>query len=73
MPGTNLTRDEAATRGSLLTVESYTLDLDLTVSDKVFESTTVIRFSCSEPGASTFADLDLNADGFDQFPAQCRH
>ena len=58
MPGTNLTRDEAATRGSLLTVESYTIDLDLTVSDKVFESTTVIRFSCSEPGASTFADLN---------------
>jgi aminopeptidase N len=57
MPGTNLHRDEAATRASLLTVESYTIDLDLTVSDKVFESTTVIRFSCSEPGASTFADL----------------
>ncbi|MFN8190030.1 MAG: aminopeptidase N, partial [Nocardioidaceae bacterium] len=58
MPGTNLSRDEAATRGSLLSVESYTIDLDLTVSDKVFESTTVIRFSCSEPGASTFADLN---------------
>ena len=57
MPGTNLTRDEAATRGALLSVDSYTIDLDLTVSDKVFESTTVIRFSCSEPGASTFADL----------------
>ena len=38
-------------------VESYTVDLDLTVSDKVFESTTVLRFTCSEPGASTFADL----------------
>ena len=57
MPGTNLTRDEAQTRAGLLAVESYTVDLDLTVSDKVFESTTVLRFTCSEPGASTFADL----------------
>jgi aminopeptidase N len=57
MPGTNLTREEAQTRAGLLSVESYTIDLDLTVSDKVFESTTVLRFTCSEPGASTFADL----------------
>ncbi|MCW2768110.1 MAG: Membrane alanyl aminopeptidase Metallo peptidase family, partial [Nocardioides sp.] len=57
MPGTNLHRDEAATRAATLAVESYTIDLDLTVSDKVFESTTVIRFRCSEPGAATFADL----------------
>jgi aminopeptidase N len=57
MPGTNLTREEAQTRAGLLSVESYTIDLDLTVSDKVFASTTVIRFSCSQPGESTFADL----------------
>jgi aminopeptidase N len=57
MPGTNLTRDEAATRGALLDVESYTIDLDLTVGDKVFASTTVIRFSCARPGEGTFADL----------------
>ena len=57
MPGTNLTREEAQTRAGLLAVESYTVDLDLTVSDKVFESTTVLRFTCSEPGASSFADL----------------
>ena len=57
MPGTNLTREEAQTRAGLLSVESYSVDLDLTVSDKVFESTTVLRFTCSEPGASTFADL----------------
>ena len=48
MPGTNLTREEAQTRAGLLAVESYTVDLDLTVSDKVFESTTVLRFTCSE-------------------------
>src|SRR6478735_6266257 len=57
MPGTNLTREEAQTRAELLSVESYSVDLDLTVSDKVFESTTVLRFTCSEPGAGTFADL----------------
>src|SRR4051812_6355039 len=57
MPGTNLTREEARTRAGLLDVESYRVDLDLTVSDKVFRSTTVIRFTCRETGASTFADL----------------
>ena len=30
MPGTNLTRDEAVTRASLLDVTSYSIDLDLT-------------------------------------------
>ncbi len=57
MPGTNLTRDEARARAEILAVESYTVDLDLTTSDTTFGSTTVIRFSCSQPGASTFADL----------------
>lgn len=57
MPGTNLTRDEAATRAALLDVTSYAIDLDLTTGDKTFGSTTTIRFTCSEPGAETFADL----------------
>jgi aminopeptidase N len=57
MPGTNLTRDEAATRAALLDVSSYTIDLDLTTSDKTFASTTTLRFTCREPGSSTFADL----------------
>ncbi|MGH3505866.1 MAG: aminopeptidase N, partial [Nocardioidaceae bacterium] len=57
MPGTNLTRDEARARAEILNVESYNVDLDLTTSDTTFGSTTVIRFSCSQPGASTFADL----------------
>jgi aminopeptidase N len=57
MPGTNLTRDEARARAEILDVESYTVDLDLTTSATTFGSTTVIRFSCSQPGASTFADL----------------
>ncbi len=57
MPGTNLTRDEAAARASLLDVASYSVELDLTTGDTTFASTTTIRFSCREPGAETFADL----------------
>ncbi len=57
MPGTNLTREEAATRAALLDVTSYTIDLDLTTGDKTFASTTTLRFTCREPGAATFADL----------------
>ena len=75
MPGTNLTREEARSRAGLLDVESYAVDLDLTVSDKVFRSTTVIRFTCRETGASTFADLvqgdireiTLNGETLDPF------
>ena len=57
MPGTNLSREEAATRAALLDVTSYSIDLDLTTGDTVFGSTTTLSFTCSEPGASTFADL----------------
>jgi aminopeptidase N len=57
MPGTNLTRDEAATRAGLLDVTSYSIDLDLTTGAETFASTTTIAFTCTEPGAATFADL----------------
>ncbi|GAB2444821.1 aminopeptidase N [Nocardioides hungaricus] len=61
MPGTNLTRDEAAVRAALLDVTSYAVDLDLTTApdgqSTSFGSTTTIRFACAEPGAETFADL----------------
>jgi aminopeptidase N len=53
----NLTRDEALERARLLSVDSYVVQLDLTVSDTSFASTTTVRFSCSEPGAAAFADL----------------
>ena len=56
MPGTNLTRDEAATRATLLEVDSYDVHLDLDADPRTFGSTTVIRFR-SQEGASTFADL----------------
>ncbi len=61
MPGTNLTREEAQTRAELLDVDSYTVELDLGRAPDggtpTFGSTTVLRFSCRTPGASTFADL----------------
>ncbi len=62
MPGINLTRDEAAERAKLLSVGSppieYTVELDLGgSSETTFASTTMIRFGCAEPGASTFVDL----------------
>ncbi len=57
MPGTNLTRDEAAARALLLDVTSYVIDLDLTTGDTTFASVTTLEFTCREPGSSTFADL----------------
>jgi len=54
----NLTRDEAFTRSSLVTVRSYDVRLDLTGDGETFASTTVARFGCVRPGASTFIDLD---------------
>ena len=61
MPGTNLTRDEAATRAALLDITSYTIDLDLTTGPQpdqgTFGSVTTLEFTCRAPGASSFADL----------------
>ncbi|MFJ6002425.1 aminopeptidase N [Arthrobacter sp. NPDC092385] len=51
----NLTRDEARTRADLLTVHSYEITLDLTGSDRVFRSTTVVSFDARQ-SASTFID-----------------
>ncbi len=53
----NLTRDEARERARLLNVESYSVDLDLTTGDSTYTSTTVVRFSCAEPGTTTFIEL----------------
>ncbi|MEO7744755.1 MAG: aminopeptidase N, partial [Actinomycetota bacterium] len=57
MPGMNLTREEARERASHLTVTSYDVQLDLTSSEQTFRSETVVSFSSSTPGASTFIDL----------------
>ncbi len=61
MPGTNLTRDEAAQRAQLLDVGAYDVTLDLTTGDKTFRTTTVVRFTARTPGASTFVDLIADA------------
>ncbi|WP_423923401.1 aminopeptidase N [Frigoribacterium sp. 2-23] len=55
MPGENLTRVEAEERKSLLDVQSYEIELDLTRGEEVFGSTTTVRFTATE-GASTFID-----------------
>jgi aminopeptidase N len=52
-----ITRAETSERARLLTVDSYTVTLDLTGGGEVFGSTSVIRFSCAEPGAATYVDL----------------
>ncbi len=57
MPGANLTRDEATTRAGLVAVQNYAIDLDLTTGPTTFRSTTVVTFTASRPGASTFIDL----------------
>ncbi|MDR1151842.1 MAG: aminopeptidase N [Bifidobacteriaceae bacterium] len=57
MPGTNLTRVEAAERAALIAVEHYHIDLDLTGTGDTFGSTSTIRFTCRTPGTPTFVDL----------------
>jgi aminopeptidase N len=56
VPGENLTRVEAAERSGLLSVASYSVNLDLTTSEKTFRSTTVVKFSANKAGSSTFID-----------------
>lgn len=55
-----LYRQEAVERARLLDVASYDIDLDLSGDDSGFDSTTVIRFTCREPGATTFVELDAS-------------
>lgn len=56
MPGTNLTREEARERASIVSTERYEVALDLTTGPETFAAITTIRFSAAE-GASTFVDL----------------
>ena len=63
MSENDLRRDEAVERARLLSVSSYDVELDLTdgsgekPGDTTFRSRSVVRFSCTEPGASTYVDL----------------
>jgi aminopeptidase N len=52
-----ITRSQTEERGRLLRVESYDVTLDLCRGAAVFGSTSVIRFSCREPGATSYVDL----------------
>ena len=57
MPGTNLTRDEAAARSALLDTQSYDVVLDLTCGAETFATTSTVRFTCSSPGESSWIDF----------------
>jgi aminopeptidase N len=57
----NLTQVEATERARLLDVTAYDITLDLTdgtggPGEGTFRSVTEVRFTCSEPGASTFME-----------------
>lgn len=56
----NLTRAEARERAALIDVDSYEVSLDLTRGDKVFGSTTAVKFR-AKPGSSTFIDAVTHA------------
>jgi aminopeptidase N len=56
----NLTRDEAQERARLLQVASYAVHLDLNsaITDSpTFRSSSLISFTCAEPGGSTHVDI----------------
>lgn len=57
MPGTNLTRDEAAVRASRLRVLDYHVELDLTAGEQTFGTCVTVRFECTEPGSDSFIDF----------------
>jgi aminopeptidase N len=57
VPVTEITRAETGERARLLRVDSYDVALDLTRGAEAFGSTSVIRFGCRQPGASTYVDL----------------
>ena len=53
----SLTRSEAVTRATRLTVDAMEVDLDLDRGTEVFGSRARIRFSCHEPGTDTFVEV----------------
>ena len=66
MPLTEITRVETAERARLLSVDSYEVFLDLTRGGEVFGSTSVVKFGCAVPGASSYADAFLTDAARDQ-------
>lgn len=57
MPGTNLTRHEAAERAALLTVDAYEVEVDLTASAETFPVRATVTFGFARPGADSFIDF----------------
>ncbi len=55
MPGTNLTKSEAADRAALVSSASYAILWDFTAAGGTFRNRTIVRFEAPE-GASTFLD-----------------
>ena len=60
----NLYRTEATERKRLLAVSEYWIHLILGLAERAFDSTTTLRFSCTQPGASTF--IELTADSVER-------
>lgn len=58
----NLTRDEAACRARLLSVHSYSVELDFTRDDELFTSITTATFGCSEQSFATFGSVLCQAE-----------
>ena len=63
MPGTNLTRVEAEARSSILSVDSYAVELDLTTSETTFATTSTIHFTTPAYATSTTTDASTLAAG----------
>jgi aminopeptidase N len=57
MVAAEITRAGTRQRARLLRVHTYEVALDLTRGGGVFGSVSVIRFGCTEPGQSSYADL----------------
>ncbi len=75
----SLTREEAATRSTLLTVERYDVHVDLRglYDGDLWAATSTISFTCTEPGAATFVDCvgrvvsaTLNGEALDPATAE---
>ena len=56
MPSENLTRVEAQQRSSLIEVDSYRVEVDLTRGPTEFQTKTTVRFRANEIGTSSFID-----------------
>jgi aminopeptidase N len=57
VPGTNLTREEAATRAALVTVDRHDVELDVASGPETFATRSTIHFGCTQPGSETFLDF----------------